>query len=223
MTPTRLGGLALALAATVLLTGCDDVPAFSPGVAAQVGDHTVAKSRVDDVSVAYCQAAEKQLQEDQALPGHYLRGQVAGSLALRAAADQFAAEHGVTADPSYDQAVQQAEQSLADLTEAQRQAIIDVQGAATYVHAVETSVGASLGDTGGAKAKLAAGQQAFQDWLDSHDVRIDPVYGVSIDDGTSKPADTGLSFALSDTATKADADQPDTEYAGTLPDSQRCG
>ncbi|WP_028639245.1 SurA N-terminal domain-containing protein [Nocardioides sp. URHA0032] len=222
MTPTRLGGLALVLAAAVLLTGCDDVPAFSPGVAARVGDDTISTSQVDDVSVAYCQAAEKQLQEDQALPQHYLRAQVAGSLALRAAADQFAAEHDVTAGPSYDQAVRQAEQSLADLSGSQRQAIIDVQGAATYVQAVETAVGATLGGSG-AKANLAAGQKAFQDWLDAHDVRIDPLYGVSIDDGASKLTDTGLSFAVSDTATKADADQPDTEYAGALPDNQRCG
>lgn len=226
MTRTRLarrGGLALALAATVLLTGCDNVPAFSPGVAAQVGDHTISMSRVDDVSGAYCQAAEKQLQADQALPQHYLRAQVAGSLALRAAAEQFAADHDVTADPSYDQAVKQAEQSLTDLSDSQRQAIIDVQGAATYVQAVETSVGDALGTTGGSKAQLAAGQQAFRDWLDAHDVRIDPVFGVSIEDGTSTPTDTSLSFPVSDTATTANADQPDSAYAGGLPDSQRCG
>lgn len=228
MTPTRLRSsvtcwAGLALASTVLLTGCNDVPAFNPGVAAQVGDDTITMSTVDDVAAAYCGAAEQQLQEDQALPQHYLRGQVAGSLALRSAAEQFAAEHGVTADPSYDRAVTQAEQSLADLDAAQRQAIIDVQGASVYVTAVETAVGASLGGGGGDKAKLAAGQQAFQDWLADQDVRIDPLFGVSIDGGTSERADTSLSFALSDTATKADADQPDTEYAGALPENQRCG
>lgn len=223
MIPTRLVGVGIALATTVLLTGCNSVPAFNPGVAAQVGDDTISMGTVDDMTTAYCQAAETQLQEDQALPLHYLRGQVAGSLALRAAADQFAAEHGVTADPSYDAAVKQAEQSLADLSEAQRQAIIEVQGAATYVAAVEKAVGATLGGGGGDKAKQAAGQQAFQDWLADQDVSIDPRFGVSIGDGTSQPADTSLSYGLSDTASKADADQPDTEYAGALPDSQRCG
>lgn len=220
---TRIRLVGVAIAATVLLTGCNEVPAFTPGVAARVGDDTISVSTVDDMTAAYCQAAETQLQEDQALPQHYLRGQVAGSLALRAAADQFAAEHGVTADPSYDAAVQQAEQSLADLSEAQRQAIIEVQGAATYVAAVEKAVGATLGGGGGDQAKQAAGQQAFQDWLAGQDVAIDPRFGVSIDDGTSQLADTSLSYALSDTSTKADADQPDTGYAGALPDSQRCG
>ena len=223
MTRTRLVGVGIALAATVLLTGCDSVPAFNPGVAAQVGDDSIPMSTVDDTTAAYCEAAETQLQEDQALPLHYLRGQVAGSLALRSAADQFAAEHGVTADASYDAAVEQAEQSLADLGEAQRQAIIEVQGAATYVKAVETAVGASLGGGGDAKAELAAGQEAFQSWLADQDVRLDPRFGVSISEGISSPTDTGLSYPLSDTATTADADQPDTEYAGALPDSQRCG
>lgn len=223
MTPTRLAGAGIALAAAVLLTGCNDVPAYNPGVAAQVGDDTISMSTVDDTTVSYCQAAETQLQEDQALPQHYLRGQVAGSLALRAAADQFAAAHGVSPDPSYDAAVKQAEQSLADLTEAQRQAIIDVQGAGTYVQAVETAVGGALGTSGTSKAKLAVGQKAFQDWLSEQDITIDPRFGVSIADGTSKPTDTSLSYALSDTATKADADQPDTDYAGALPDNQRCG
>lgn len=223
MTRTRLVGAGIALAAAVLLTGCDDVPAFNPGVAAQVGDDTISMSTVDDLTATYCEAAETQLQEDQALPQHYLRGQVAGSLALRAAADQFAAEKGVTADPSYDAAVEQAEQSLSGLDAAQRQAIIDVQGAAAYVQAVETAVGAELGTTGGRKAKLAAGQKAFQEWLADQDVRIDPRFGVSISDGTSQRIDTSLSYAVSDTPTKADADQPDTEYAGALPDNQRCG
>lgn len=223
MTRTRLVGVGIALATSVLLTGCNSVPAFNPGVAAQVGDDTISMSTVDDMTAAYCQAAETQLQEDQALPQHYLRGQVAGSLALRAAADQFAAEQGVTADPSYDAAVKQAEQSLADLSEAQRQAIIQVQGAATYVTAVEKAVGAALGGGGGDKAKQAAGQQAFQHWLADQDIRIDPRFGVSISDGASRLTDTSLSFGLSDTSTKADADQPDTEYAGGLPDNQRCG
>lgn len=220
---TRIRLVGVAIAATVLLTGCNEVPAFTPGVAARVGDDTISVSAVDDMTAAYCQAAETQLQDDQALPQHYLRGQVAGSLALRAAADQFAAEHGVTADPSYDTAVKQAEQSLADLSEAQRQAIIQVQGAATYVAAVEKAVGAALGGGGGDKARQAAGEKAFRDWLAGQDVRIDPRFGVSISDGTSTLTDTSLSYGLSDTSTKADADQPDTEYAGGLPDSQRCG
>ena len=224
MTSTRLRGLAgLAVAATVLLTGCDDVPALNPGVAARVGDETISMSTVDDVSTSYCQFAEPQLQEGQVLAQNYLRGQVAGSLALRAAADQFAADHGVTADPSYDQAVEQAEQGLQDVPEAQRQAVIDVQGADPYVQAVERSVGAALGTSGGGRAEVAAGRKDFLAWLDDHDIRIDPRFGVSIDSGAAAVTDTSLSHAVSDTATRASAEQQDTDYAGSLPETQRCG
>jgi hypothetical protein len=224
VTSTRLRGLAgLAVAATVLLTGCNDVPALNPGVAARVGDDTISMSTVDDVSTSYCEYAEPQLGDGQVLAQHYLRGQVAGSLALRAAADQFAAEHGVTADPSYDDAVQQAEQGLQDLTEAQRQAVIDVQGADAYVRAVERSVGSALGTSGGERAQVAAGQKEFLAWLSDNDVRIDPRFGVSIDSGATGVADTSLSHPVSDTATKANAEQPDTDYAGALPETQRCG
>lgn len=220
---TRIRLVGVALVATVLLTGCGSVPAFNPGVAARVGDDTISMSRVDDVSSSYCSYVEKQLQPGQVIAGHYLRGQVAGNLALREAVDQFAAEHGVTADPSYDAAVKQAEQGLADLSEAERQAVIDVQGAPVYVQAVEKSVGAKLAPGKSDKAQVAAGQQAFQAWLADHDVRLDPRFGVDIDQGSTAAADTSLSFAVGDAATKADAGQPDTDYAAKLPETQRCG
>ena len=143
MTPTRVRSLAgLALASTVLLTGCGTVPDFNPGVAARVGDDTVTLNHVDDVAEDYCGAAEAQLQEGQVLPNQYLRGEVAGSLTLRTAADQLLAEYDVEADKSYDQAVAQAATQLADLPADQREALIEVQGAPVYVGAVELSVGA---------------------------------------------------------------------------------
>ena len=224
MTSNRLRTLAaLGLVSTVLLTGCDAVPGFNPGVAARVADDTISLNTVDEVSTSYCEYAETQLDKGQALAQHYLRAQTAGSLALRSAADQFAADHGVRADPAYDAAVKQAEESLADLPAAQRQAVIDVQGAATYVQAVERSVGASLGTSGGSKAEIAAGQKAFEEWLADHDVRIDPRFGVSIDSGSSTVTDTSVSFPLGETASQADAEQPDTDAAADLPESQRCG
>ena len=228
MTTTRPRGrtvrwAGLAVVATVLLTACNAVPGFNPGVAARVDDDTISLNTVNDVSTAYCDYVVTQLQEGQALPQHLLRGQVAGNLALRSAADQFAADEGVTADPSYAAAVAQAEQGLADLPAAQRQAVIDVQGATTYVQAVEKSVGAKLGTDGGAEAQVAAGQKAFQEWLDDHDIAIDPRFSVSIDAGSAAPSDTSLSFPLGVTAKTANADQPDTEYAGALPEPQRCG
>jgi hypothetical protein len=230
VTPTRARCLAgLALTATVLLTGCGTVPDFNPGVAARVGDDTVTSDEVDAVAADYCGAAEQQLQEGQVLPNHYLRGEVAAGLALRAAADQLLEEYDVRIGREYDRAVARAEKSLASLDEDQRDALIEVQGASLYVSAVERAVGKAIiaeqGTTLSDRKEAAdtAGEKAFVAWLDERDVRLDPKYGVSIESGAAAVSDTSLSFALGDTATKAGAEQPDIDYAAALPDTQRCG
>ena len=222
----RVSGLAgLALASALLLTGCGSTPDLNPGVAARVGDATVSVDHVAQVAADYCKAAEPQLQGRQ-LPNHYVNAQVAGSIALRAAADQMMAAHGVTIDDSYTKAEDSARQdaSLAAMSSASREALIEVQGAETYVNAAEISVGkAELGGSPSADDAQAAGEKVFVAWLDDHDVKIDPKYGVSIAGGTSALSDTSLSYAFSDTAKKADATSPDAAYAAALPDTQRCG
>ena len=218
---TRIRLIALASASIFLLTGCGAVPGFNPGVAARVGDETVSVEEVDDVATSFCEYVEGQLQAGQVLPQHYLRGQVAGALALRTAVDQFAAEQGVTATEDYDQAVAQAQQQLGDLPEEQVDAVIDVQGVQFYLQAVETAVGEAQGATG--EKATQAGEQAFQEWLAEQDVDVNPRFGVSIEDGVPRTVDTSLSFGLGETSKKADAEQPDTAYAATLPETQRCG
>lgn len=218
---TRIRLIALASASILLLTGCGSVPAFNPGVAARVGDETISVNEVDDVSTSFCTYVEGQLQQGQVLAGHYLRGQVAGALALRAAVDQFADEQGVSAADDYATAVDQAKEQLGSLPDDQVQAVIDVQGVTLYLQAVEKSVGEEQGASGDAATK--AGEQEFLAWLDDQDVDIDPRFGVSIDKGVTTPVDTSLSYGLGDTTTKADADQPDTAYAALLPETQRCG
>jgi len=219
-------GLAVA---ALLLTGCDAAPAFEPGVAARVGTDRISVRQVDQVTEHYCQAAEQQLSKGQTIAQHLLRGQTAGALALRAAADQFAAQDGVTADPSYDRAVQSAEQSLASLSADERQALVDVQGAGAYVSAVELAAGrkilAQQGSSGGAgadKAAQAAGAAAFKKWLADHDVDLDPRFGVSISGGTTQPVDTSLSYPVSGAARNGAANSTDPTYAASLPDTQRC-
>jgi hypothetical protein len=221
---SRVRGLAgLAVASAVLLTGCGAVPDLNPGVAVRVGDDSVSTRDVADLASDYCEAAEPQLQ-GQALPRHYLNGRVASSLALRAAADQLMAERGVTVDKSYAAAVKQAEAQLGDLTTAQRDAIVEVQGSEIYVAAAETSVGrASLGGSPSDEDAKAAGEKEFLAWLDDHEVRIDPRYGVAIEKGKSVLTDTSLSLGVSSTARTADAETPDSKYAGGLPQTQRCG
>ena len=228
MTSNRLRSIAgLALASTVLLTGCDSTPAFNPGVAARVGGETISLGTVADVSKAYCSAAAEQFPEGQVLPGHYVSDRVAGTLALRLAADEFAADLGVSADEEYAQAEEAFRLSLGALTEDQQEAVVDVEGASTYVGAVQKAAGEKIladeGRTAGERAARRLGQEAFVAWLDDNDVRIDPRFSVAIVDGEIAGNDTSLSFALGQTATAADAGSPDTEYAAALPESQRCG
>ena len=220
---TRVGLAGVAVVSAVLLSGCGGSSGFNPGVAARVDDDVVSTQRVADLAVDYCAAAEPQLQ-GQALPNYYLNGRVAGSLALRSAADQMLAQYGVAADPSYAKAVKQVEQQLADSDPAQRDAIIEVEGAESYVAAAEVSVGRQVLDGASTeKAAQEAGKKAFLAWIDDHDVQINPRYGVSIADGSAAAADTSLSFAVSKTATNASGASPDTEYAAGLPSTQRCG
>ena len=221
---SRVRALAgLAVASAVLLTGCGAVPDLNPGVAVRVGDDSVSTRDVADLASDYCDAAEPQL-KGQALPRHYLNGQVASSLALRSAADQLMAAHDVTVDKSYAEAVARAETQLGDLTTAQRDAIVEVQGSEIYVAAAETAVGrATLGGSPSDEDAKAAGEKEFLAWLDDHDVRIDPRYGVAIEKGQSVLTDTSLSMGVSKAAKQADASTPDSTYAGGLPSTQRCG
>ena len=223
MTHTRVRSLGgLALVSMFLVTGCGSVPALNPGVAVRVGDDTVSRQQVQDTADDYC-AATLTRNAGQ-VPNHYNNGLSASAYALRAAADRFMDDHDVSVDDSYDQAIGEAEAQLADLSDAQRDAVIQIGGASVYASAAEISVGRDLlGGSPSDEDAQAAGQKEFVSWLDDHDVRIDPRYGVSVDEGAITGADTSLSFALGSTATKADAAEPDATYAASLPASQRCG
>lgn len=228
---TRVFGAApLAVAAVVLLTGCGAVPDLNPGVAVRVVDDTVSTRDIEDLATDYCSALSSGDQAGGAVPNHFVYGLSASSLGLRSAATQLMAEHDVTLDASYDKAVEQAKkEQLAGLDEAQRDAVVEVGAAAIYVSAAETSVGRKVlssegqGGTPSDEDALAAGEKEFVAWIDDHDVRVDPKYGVSIDTGKAVLADTSVSYAVSDVAKAGQAEQPDNALAAALPESQRCG
>ena len=220
---TRLSSLAaLAVAATVLLTGCGSVPGFNPGVGVRVDDATFSIDEVAELSSTYCDAVETQLREGQVAANALVNQQVAGSLALRVAAEQFAEQEGVRPDPAFTTAEQQLDASIADLTVAQQEAVRRVNLAEPFAQAVLLAAGKKAGATD-AQAALAAGEESFVAWLSEQDVRIDPRFAVSIDEGALAPAATELSYSVSRTATAAGADEPDPVYAAGLPQTQRCG
>jgi hypothetical protein len=212
------------------LSGCGVAgTGFHPGVAAQVGSDRVSVSRVDEVASNYCSAISEQLRGDhQVLPLRYLRGGVAGQLALVAAAKQLAEEYDVEPGAQYDQKVAELQGAVATLPEKQQDAVIEVESSASYISGVQQAVGTEvLRKQGTAKPTTAqaaqAGQRTFNAWLDDHEVDLDPQFGVELKDGQAVPADTSLSHAVGSNAKKGDADTPDPAYAGSLPSSHRCG
>jgi hypothetical protein len=212
----------LALASTVLLTGCG-ASGWNPGVAAQVGDDTVSLSEVRDVTTSYCDAVETQLAEGQYVANGVVAAQVAGSLALRAAAELFAEAEGVEPDASLEDAEASLEQSIGELSEEQQDAVRTVNLARPYAAAVELAVGKE--ELGGSNAEAAAeaGHERFASWLEDQDVRIDPRFLVTIEGGNVSRTNSDISLPVSDTAKTAVSGEPDETYAAGLPSSQRCG
>ena len=227
--------LAGTVAASVLvlagtLSGCGvSGTGFHPGVAAQVGDDEIKVSRVDEIASNYCSAITDQLRgNNQVLPLRYLRGGIAGQLALVTAAEQLADEYGVEPGLQYDRKVADLQASVADLPEGQQDAVVEIESSASYLSGVQQAVGEELlREQGNAQPTIEestqAGQQAFNEWLDEQDVSIDPQFGVELKDGQAVPTDTSISHAVGTTAKNGNADTPDPAYAGSLPASLRCG
>ncbi len=210
-----IGLVAVSLLLVGGLSGCGVAGTdFHPGVAAQVGDDTISVSEVDTAASDYCSAIESQLQGDnQVVPLRYLRGGIAGQLALLSAARQFAAEKGVDAGRQYEQKVAELQSAVATLPQGQQDAVVEVESSATYISGVQQAVGEEVLRGQGVRKpqpsdSLAAGQQAFVAWLDDQDVSIDPQFGVAIKNGQAVPVDTSVSFPLGETATKAEREDP---------------
>jgi peptidyl-prolyl cis-trans isomerase SurA len=212
------------------LTGCGVAgTSFQPGVAARVGNDTVSVREVDSLASNYCSSIEKQLgANNQVVPQRYLRSGIVGQLALVSAARQLATQYGVEPGADYTRKVADLHHAVADLPAEQGQAVIEVESSSAYLQGVVTAIGEKeLQRQGtaapGAAAAATAGKKVFTRWLDDHDVRIDPQFGVQISQGQPVPTDGSLSYAVSDAAKQGDAAQPDQLYAASLPDAHRCG
>lgn len=221
---------AAVLAVSLGLTGCGVTgTGFQPGVAAEVGERTVTTDRVDELVGSYCSAIEDILtQQSQVVPLSVFRSGIAGQLALVSAAEQMADDYGVQPADDYERAIADIEKQITDFSETEQEAVLEVEGAATYVAAVQLSVGEQLlldegvaepGPTESGERGLAA----FTDWLDENGVEINPEYGISVEDASINTADESVSFAVGETAVQGMAEEPDPAYAASLPDSQRCG
>lgn len=220
-TTRRLGALGAGF--VLVLTGCG---ALQPGTAVEVGDESISLSRVDEVAGDFCTAIEPQLDgQAQTLPNSFLRGGIAGTLALRSAAAQVAEEYGVDPDSErYRAATAELERSVADLPEDLRDSVVEVQGATAYLEAVQAAVGEQqLGGDGEYEDFVNAGAEVIAAWIEENHVEFDPSLNTTIADGSIATADGALSFAVSDEAKAGLEAEPNPMAARQLPETHRCG
>jgi len=230
---TRPVGLLCLAAAWLVLSGCGASTGIHPGSAAVIGDETLSMSKIDTTTTRYCEAYEPQIsQQSQRVPMRYLRQFVAANLSQRLLGEQLAQAYDVQPGTAYTQQVDQVEQSFASAPSRLRDAVVDVEAGSTYLTAVQTAIGEKLlaeSGTPAADAKAAAqrGQVATEDWLKTHAIDIDPVFGIAADGGRFQAAPDQTSYPLSTLASQGAAPvsgaQPDPAYTSALSSSQVCG
>ena len=227
---TRRNLAVVAVVAALTLSGCGTV---GPGVAAKVGDETVSVSDVDRLTDGYCKSLEEQITaQGQVVPMRLVRTFVAGSLTLKAAADQLAAANDITQPDGYPDSVKEIETQAQGLPAAHRDDFVEVGSARVFVTLLEQQLGGELLlDEGNPSAtdpeKVSRGREELVVWLGEHGVDVNPRYGFEIKDGNIVDVANDTSYALSANAVAAgkfssDAG-PDQAYSATLPASQRCG
>ena len=205
------------------LTGCG---ALRPGTAVEVGDETITTSRLDEVTSDFCRAIEPQLEaEAESVQNSFLRGYVAGSLALRSVADQMADEYGVEpGGEEYLQSISDLQKGLESLPADIRDSVFEVESHQAYLTAVQAAVGEAVLDGDGDDAAFAgAGTQEFESWISENGVEFDPSLNTEIKDGQLGLRDSAVSFAVSERATSGTAEQPNAVAARELTVAQRCG
>lgn len=204
---------------------------FQPGVAAEVGDSSLTTDHVDTLSLDYCDAIASRLQNPISL--QQLRSNVVSVLSADAAARQVAAQYHVTAGSDYQRSLTTLKAAVAALPADQQQAVLEIEGSQTLVSSVVLAVGRQVLQQRGAtipdnakaasSAESQAGQKALTTWVTDHEVRIDPRYGLSAQDGTITTDDPALSTAVSTTALDSALTDSNPDAAADLPENQRCG
>jgi peptidyl-prolyl cis-trans isomerase SurA len=219
------------LAAVVLLTGCGVAGTqFHPGVAAQVGDDTITTRHINEVSNDYCQAVEAvtEGQSGQANPPtamRFLIHEFATDLIIRSAAEQLAEEYDVEPTDQYQRDLAALEPQLTELSDDQRDAVLEIIGAQSYTDDVLTQIGGiELDDQGSDDAspedQQAAGQEVLAQWIADNDVEVNPKYGIEL--GTAGQVDTDLSYPLGETAKAGLDPEAGADYVSSLPGHLVC-
>lgn len=227
--------LAGLLAGGMLLTGCGSSLGIHPGSAVVVGDRSVSMHTIDTDSTLFCKVYITQSQTQSSssqqgpIPMGSFRSYAASSLAKRALGQQLADAYAVSPASGYQQAISQYQAALASAPSDQRDAAIEVAGADAYLENVQVSIGQKLTGQSGVtnaelKAALQRGQVATSDWLTHHRAYVNPVFGISVDDGKFSAHKDQTSYPLSALASAGAVSTaaPGDAYTSALTSSQLC-
>lgn len=214
--PTRSRLLSLAapaLVAGLALSGCSvSDEEVLPGAAASVDGTTIPLSEIDETTRVTCQYYDDNPAPDSAIPAYPLvtvRSQVVQTRLLEIAAKSLVDELDPRFRASYEDDVARIQEAYADLPDDEAQTLIDGDLASNYVVTAGLSLGDELlrAESGSEPTddslSFQRGLAAMQQWLTEHDVEINPVYGLRLDDTGTFVGDPGLSQPESDEATAA--------------------
>ena len=248
---SRRAGLGLGLVGLLLsgtlLSGCGvSGSTLVPGAAASVDSTAISTSEVDSTVTDYCGYFAGKSQAPVA------RGTIKSTLlqvlVRREIARQMLDEAGLDiADTDYNATMSDFDTNqlpqLDNPTAAQTAAVRLGVEAGTYADRAFTLIGRQLLEDEGQTAPVdqvsaVRGQRALAEWLGSHDVELNPLYGLAVRDGdVALDPDSQLAVASSDVAQLASiapVDQPGSAdeqaqqekrliYIGNLPADQVCG
>lgn len=226
MSKTRLMTAAptwvLVALAGLLLAGCGSA---TPGVAVTVGDEQISNRHVDDVTANYCTAVGKL---ESAVPMSFVRQYVVQLLTLRSQASQIADDYGVEPGTTYYNDVAQRQETASTKPEEVQDDFVELASTSAYAQDILDQVGAIVLEDQGvtdptSEQTTQAGIDVFNQWPNTHELEVDPRYGLRSVDGVLSPVDTSTSVAVGDTAKAGAATEPDPAFAATLPVNHRCG
>ena len=216
---------AAALTAVGTLAGC---ASLHPGVAIEAGGQTITLSEVDDITRDVCTVIQSDQRSKGVYPMDAIRRGVVRSLALRSVAEQLAEQYDVAPGSSYTTSVKLYDRNLATVSQDVREHAISVLTTPDYVQGIVDAIGAvELHNAGMVNPSTTEtsdkGQSILLAWTVEHGVEIDPRFDLALSDTGIDSVHNDTSYATSEFATQAAADQPSEAFVAALPPSQRCG
>jgi hypothetical protein len=221
------------------LSGCGVAgDSLRPGLAAQVGETEISLDRVDESSSELCDMITFLSREGSAtaVPGSVVRDNTLQYTVLRELGDQLSEEYDVAAGDIYRSSLERNQGQLSELGVSSDvlDEVVPMLSSGDYFLDIAQQIGQRELDLSAQEDTrqegIAEGLRIAREWEAEHGIEVNPRFSdLSIGDLEEilKVEDGSLSVPVSDFAKQAnepvDPEAPDTSYADSLPDSQRCG